>query len=165
MSQCAHIESSLGSSLRRLQVRKWRALSSALHAHQYGCFVPDLTRFPGRACEGTRQAQEYMGWLQELQNFASCAACTHSAFARAVLVFAPDFTKAVCWALASICLCAWRIRASAMPLPPNRREPVRAQPFHSSQTQPCESGAEPPFGHSFAAPAADRFLCVAPKRF
>lgn len=55
-------------------------------APPYGCFVPDLTRFPGRACEGTRQAQEYMGWLQELQNFASCAACTRSAFARAVLV-------------------------------------------------------------------------------
>ena len=41
---------------RIFQIRKWRALSSALHAHQYGCFVPDLTRFPGRACEGTRQA-------------------------------------------------------------------------------------------------------------
>lgn len=55
MPQCTLIESGPGSSLRRLQVRKWRALSSALHAHQYGCFVPDLTRFPGRACEGTRQ--------------------------------------------------------------------------------------------------------------
>ena len=52
-----------------------------------------------------------------------------------------------------------------MPLQPNRREPVRAQPFHSSQTQPCESGIEPLFGHSFAAPAADRFSCFAPSAF
>lgn len=82
---------------------KMASLVLGTAADQYGCFVPDLTRFPGRACEGTRQAQEYMGWLQELQNFASCAACTRSAFARAVLVFAADFTKAVCRALASIC--------------------------------------------------------------
>ena len=26
-------------------------------ADQYGCFVPDLTRFLGTACEGTRQAR------------------------------------------------------------------------------------------------------------
>lgn len=38
-----------------MQKRKWRAFSSALSLLQCGCFIPDLTRLPEAACEGTRQ--------------------------------------------------------------------------------------------------------------
>lgn len=34
---------------------KWRAFSSALSLLRCGCFIPDLTRLPEAACEGTRQ--------------------------------------------------------------------------------------------------------------
>jgi len=33
------------------------SLTSALIPHDYGCFVPDLTRFAAEPCEGARQAQ------------------------------------------------------------------------------------------------------------
>lgn len=36
---------------------KMASLVLGTAADQYGCFVPDLTRFLGTACEGTRQAQ------------------------------------------------------------------------------------------------------------
>jgi len=31
------------------------SLTSALTLHDYGCFVPDLTRFAAEPCEGARQ--------------------------------------------------------------------------------------------------------------
>lgn len=36
---------------------KMASLVLGTAADQYGCFVPDLTRFLGTACEGTRQAR------------------------------------------------------------------------------------------------------------
>ena len=33
------------------------SLTSALILHDYGCFVPDLTRFAAEPCEGARQQQ------------------------------------------------------------------------------------------------------------
>jgi len=35
---------------------KEASLTSALFLHDYGCFVPDLTRFAAEPCEGARQA-------------------------------------------------------------------------------------------------------------
>jgi len=34
---------------------KEASLTSALFLHDYGCFVPDLTRFAAEPCEGARQ--------------------------------------------------------------------------------------------------------------
>jgi hypothetical protein len=39
--------------------RKGRALSSALEGNDYGCFVPDLTRFAMPQCEGARRVEFY----------------------------------------------------------------------------------------------------------
>ena len=36
---------------------KMASLVLGTAADQYGCFVPDLTRFLGTACEGTRLAR------------------------------------------------------------------------------------------------------------
>jgi len=36
---------------------KEASLTSALILHDYGCFVPDLTRFAAEPCEGARQPQ------------------------------------------------------------------------------------------------------------
>ena len=40
----------------RTDKAKEASLTSALFLHDYGCFVPDLTRFAAEPCEGARQA-------------------------------------------------------------------------------------------------------------
>ena len=44
-------------SLGGINEMKMASLILGTAANQYGCFVPDLTRFLGTACEGTRQVR------------------------------------------------------------------------------------------------------------
>ena len=59
---------------------KMASLVLGTAADQYGCFVPDLTRFLGTACEGTRQAQqctEIRRFLQNILFYAVENPCKH----------------------------------------------------------------------------------------